>query len=70
MFSGLEWDFPTSEVARFVADNFQLIMPLLLLIVGVLLALLVLDGLIAALLKIVGFLIGRSQTRGLDDDDG
>ncbi len=58
MFSGLEWEFPITEISSFAAQNMGLIMPLLVLIVAVLLTFVVIDGLTDILLKIIGFVAG------------
>jgi fumarate reductase subunit D len=62
----LSWDFPISEMSGFVSQNMALIMPLLGLIIGVLLALLVVDGLTLSMLKVIGFVAGM-HTSGIDD---
>jgi hypothetical protein len=68
MFSGLNWTFPISEMSGFVNSNMQLIMPLLLLILGVMLALLLIDGITGSLLKIIAFVVGV-PTSPIDLDD-
>lgn len=68
MFSGLEWTFPISEISGYLPEHMALIMPLLLLILGVLLALLVLEGLSDILLRVVAFVVGAKT--GLDGHPG
>lgn len=68
MFSGLEWNFPVLEMSGYITDHMTLIMPLLVLIIGVLLAMLVLDGVTESLLKILAFVVGAKT--GLDGHPG
>lgn len=65
MFSGLSWDFPIAETFSYIPEHFDLIMPLVVLIVGVLLALLVVDGITLSMLKVLGFVAGV-HTSGID----
>ena len=62
MFSGLQWDFPIVEMSGYLGEHMALIMPLLLLIVGVLLALLVVEGITDAMLKVIAFVAGTRTT--------
>ncbi len=72
MFSGLSWAFPIGEVSQYVQANMMLIMPLFVIILSVLVAMLVLDGLTDMMLKIAGFVVGRpyqSQHSIAEKDD-
>ena len=62
MWSGLSWDFPLSQTSDLVRDNMNLIMPLLVLILGVLVALLLLDGITSSLLKIAAFVVNSRSS--------
>jgi hypothetical protein len=58
LFSGLEWEFPITEISQFIPQHMGMIMPLLLIIIGVLLAVLVIDSLTDVLLKIIDRVAG------------
>lgn len=58
MFSGIEWEFPITEISQFIPQHMAVVMPFIVMILGVLLAVLVIDSLTDLLLKIVGFIAG------------
>lgn len=66
MFSGMQFDFPLSQLFSLATDNINLIMPILSLILGVLIFDLVTDRVISGILKVISFITGRTT----EDDEG
>jgi hypothetical protein len=55
--SGLSWVFPLDEMSVYLGQNMTLIMPLLVIILSVLLALVLIDGITESLLKVFSFVV-------------
>jgi hypothetical protein len=71
--SGLAWDFPLSQVSTFSRDTLNMIMPVIVIVLAVLLALLVIDGLTSSMLKVAAFVVnfrsgGISPLSGSDNE--
>lgn len=82
MFSGIEWEFPITEISQFIPQHMAMIMPLLVMILGVLLAFLIINGVTDVFLRIIDRLTGvqspissggigadTSDNQDGDDDD-
>jgi len=69
MFSGLQWDFPFAEMAGYIPEHMAMIMPLIIIIIGVLLALVVIEGVTDVMLRVVGFVAGV-HTSGIEVQTG
>ena len=66
MFSGMQFDFPLSQLFSLATDNLGLIMPILITVLGVLVFDLVADRVMSGILKVISFITGRTTK----DDEG
>jgi len=60
----MHFELNMSLLTRFLADNMEFLLPIIILVVSVLLALLVIDGLTGAILKVLGFVLGNDKPGG------
>ena len=66
----LSWSFPITEMSQYLPEHFALIMPVVVVILGILIALLVVDGITDVLLKVGFFIVGhRSYGGGIGSAD-
>lgn len=56
----LHFNLDMSLLASFLTDNMNLLMPVIVLVVAVLLALLVIDGITGSILKVLSFALGMN----------
>ncbi len=66
--SNLSWAFPVAEMSQYMRDNWTFIMPLFVVIVGVLLAILVLESITDIFLKLGMFIVGNHYGRSTFPD--